>query len=141
MKPVNFEVIKEKWNEYSLKDGSTLKSRVILNSIFSETVGKKKEVKIDCQLLTKVFSPSLMGPPDITVRSVEELNNNIEIQNCPYETISYEVNEYLLDDSSTLLINTSLTNIARTKLYDRDGTRIYLVETNGQLTVKPFKAN
>lgn len=141
LKPVNFEVIKEKWNEYSLKDGSTLKTRIILRSIFSETVGDKKEMKIDCQLGTLVFSPSLMGPPDMTVRTVEELNNNIEIRDCPYETFSYEVNEYRLDDASTLLINTNLTNIARTKLYDKDGTRIYIVETAGQMTVKPFKAN
>lgn len=140
MKSVNFEVLKEKWNEYNLKDGSTIKTRLLLNSVFYDIQDKKRNYTIDFQQTTTVVTP-LMGTPDTTSHTLEDMKSNIETHNCPYETISYEVNEYYLDGNATLLINTNVSNIARTSLYDKNGSRVYIVEITSQMQMKPFKSN
>ncbi len=141
MIPINFDILKEKWNEYNLKDGSTLKTRMTLVAVFSEKDGNKKKYTFDCQQTNLVISPTLMGQQDPTTHTIESMRKHIEIQNCPYETISYEVNEYVLEDTTSLLISTNITNISRTSLHDRNGSRVYVVEVSGQITVKPFKSN
>lgn len=141
MKPVNFEVLKEKWNEYNLKDGSTIKTRMILNSVFSEQNGNEKKYTFDCQQTTSVVSPTLMGAPDTTSHTLKSMKENIDTRTCPYDTASYEVNEYILDDATSLLINTNITNISRTSLHDKNGSRVYVVDVTGQMMIKPLNSN
>jgi len=53
----------------------------------------------------------------------------------------HEPSEYHLDDNSRVLIHQNVMSIARTKLFDQEGNRIYLVDVTGSLNVKSKKLN
>lgn len=137
-KHLDFEIVKEPWNKYSLKDGSKLKTRVMLESAWSITANKKKEYRANLKNFTVILcDPSLQGPKNQTKFTKEQILKNIEVPNCKYDTTSYEANEYILDDMTRILIHTNITQISRTKLHDANGDRIYSIGFQATTTVTP----
>jgi len=83
--------------------------------------------------------PSLQGSKNQTKWTNEQIQKNIEVENSQYDTISYEANEYLLDDTTRILIHSNLGRIARTKLHNGNGDRVYVVEAQASITITPPK--
>lgn len=134
-KYIDFEVIKEQWNKYNLQDGSKLKTRVILNSVIVSEVDNKKQYQFDIYQGTVLLcNESLQGEPTTQKYTSKELSQNIEVPNGRYDTITYEMNEYLLDDSTRLQIHNNVSGISRTTLYKENGDRVYLVNTQINIT-------
>lgn len=135
-KYLDFEVIKEKWNKYSLKDGSNLKTRLILKSVWYTIQDDKKNYAFDIhQITTMMCDSTLQGQKNQTKYSKEKINSSIEVRNCPYDTIAYEINEYLLDDSTKIQIHSNLSNLARTSLFGSNGDRIYNVNLDMSMMI------
>jgi len=137
---LDFEVVKEPWNKYSLRDGSKLKTRVMLKSAWYLEKDGKKNYTVDIQnTIVMMCDPSLQGSPGQAEFSNEQIRKNIEVEDSRYDTIAYEANEYILDDNTRILIHSNITRIARTKLFDPNGDRIYVVESNASMMITPPK--
>lgn len=64
-KYLDFEIVKESWNKYSLQDGTKLKIRTILISVSADQTDSvtKHNAEIDtCQVW--LCDPSVQGTPD-----------------------------------------------------------------------------
>ena len=139
-KYLDFEIVKEPWNKYNLRDGSKLKTRIMIKSAWTYEKDGKKNYSVDMQnFIVMMLDPSLQGTKNQTKWTQEQIRKNIEVENSQYDTISYEANEYILDDSTRIIIHSNITKIARTKLYDPRGDRIYTVDSNASLTITPPK--
>jgi len=139
-KYLDFEIVKESWNKYGLQDGSKLKTRIILKSVWTLQKDKKKYYSSDIQSShVMMCDPSLQGTKNDTKFTKEQIQKNVEVEDSRYDTISYEASEYILDDTTRILIHTNIIKISRTKLYDRNGDRIYVVELQASITVTPPK--
>lgn len=137
-KYLDFEIVKELWNKYTLKDGSKLKTRVILESAWFIEKDQKKNYSVNIKNMTVVMcDPSLQGMKNTTKHTPEQIQQSIEVEDARYDTISYEANEYLLDDGTRILIHSNITKISRTKLFNADGDRIYNVSLGVNLTITP----
>ena len=139
-KYLDFEIVKELWNKYSLKDGSKLKTRIVLKSAWFIQKDNQKKFSVDIHYYTIMMcDPSLQGTKNDTKYTKEQIQKNIEVEDSRYDTISYEANEYILDDTTRILVHTNITKISRTKLYDRNGDRIYVVGLQASITITPAK--
>lgn len=135
-KYLDFEIVKENWNKYHLSDGSNLKTRIILKSAWLNEKDSKKNYGFDIQIHTVIMcDPSLQGAKNQTKFTNEQLQKNIEIDACRYDTVAYEVNEYVLDDTTRILVHPNLTKISRTKLHDINGDRIYHVDIHASVSI------
>lgn len=94
------------------------------------------DIKNDTVLMCE---SSLQGPRNQTKFTNEQIQENIEVEDCRYDTLSYEPEEYLLDGNVKILIHSNITKISRTKLFDYKGDRIYLVDISTSFTITPPK--
>lgn len=137
---LDFEIIKEPWNKYSLKDGSKLKTRILLESAWYTEVDGKKHYSVTIKNFTVMLcDPSLQGSKNQTKWTSEQIQKNIEVENSQYDTISYETNEYILDDTANVLIHSNLGRISRTKLHNANGDRIYNIKLQASISITPPK--
>lgn len=139
-KYVDFEIIKEPWNKYSIKDGSELKTRAMLKSAWYVQKDGNKQYSIDLQNFHVIMcDPSLQGEKNQTRYTKEQIGKHIEVEDSRYDTISYEANEYRLDDDTKILMHNNITKISRTSLFDHIGNRIYRVDSEASMTITPRK--
>ena len=137
-KYLDFEVIKESWNKYSLQDGTKFKVRTILESVWSEQEkGMIKHNVTVTNIHVWLCDSTVQGEPSTKQRTPKQLEESIEVQSCPYTTIQYEPSEYVLDDGSRIVLHDTLVNIARTSLFNNVGDRIYIIKSTGQMSVEP----
>ncbi len=141
-KEIDFEVLREPWNKYSLTDGSYIKSRYILTKVkkvepFGEIKGK---VGVEGRTVTVPYNVplTLKGVPNMKKYSSNELKEAID-EEIRYSTISEEWNEYIVDDGTRIRIKDTVTNITRIKLKDRNGDPIYIVSHSTLVQVKPTR--
>ena len=138
---LDFEIIKEEWNKYSLSDNSKLKTRAILKSAWFKEKDKNKNYSFDIENYSIIMcDPSLQENKEQPTYTKEQVEQNIEIPSCRYATVAYEANEYILDDGTKIVIHLNLRKISRTKLYSKQGDRRYLVDVQMTVNVEPTKS-
>lgn len=137
-KYIDFEVMKESWNTYSLRDGTKLKIRIILTAVWKDTTGDSTthRVTLERQLVC-LCDPTLQGEPNTRPPTPEELKESVEVSSCKYKTTQYETGEYLLDDGFRVAVHCNMSNIARTSLFDHQGNRLYLLDATGNASLTP----
>lgn len=139
-KYLDFEIIKEPWNKYSLKDGSKLKTRVMLTAAWHIEENGIREYSVEIETFNIFMcDPSLQGTKNQTRYTEEQIRKNIEVDDSRYTTISYETNEYLLDDNTRIIIHSNIEKINRTRLFDENGDRIYDISMQASVTITPPK--
>lgn len=129
---LDFDVVKEVWSAYSLQDGTKIKIRFTLTSVKSE--GEKKGQMQFNQQIVALCDEKVCGKPDQRKYTPEQQKQNIDIKTCPYTTMNYEPSEYVLDNGTRVLLHHNVINIARTKLFDQKGDRIYRINVTGSLS-------
>lgn len=142
---LDFEILREPWNKYSLKDGTNLKSRFILLKIKKRlapaTVTEKKtEYGFEGQNLTVAYNvPSeLKGPSSNAQYSPQQLSESKK-DDISYDTLGEEWNEYVLEDGTTLRIKNTVVSVSRTDKADKNGDPVYFVTNSQILGIKPRK--
>lgn len=136
-KYLDFDIIKESWDTYSLQDGTKLKVRNILKSVWTEQTDKpllRFEMGTEQVLLC---APELQGQPDTKQYTPDQLSQYMEVKHCNYTTLQYEPSEYILDDGSRIVMHCTITNIARSNRFDATGNRVYQIELSGNIAVTP----
>ena len=141
-RPIDFDVVKEPWNKYELTDGTVVKTKVVLTKLGKTILeGNKANFQIDVQVVSVILVPTeLRGTPDTHVYSPQELQASIEKAEMRYTTLAEEWNEYVVDDGTRIRVKSTVTRIAKTTKYDKNGELIYLVETNNLVQIKSPRA-
>lgn len=137
-KSLDFDVVSEPWNKYEItNDGTILKTKYIMKSVFRIMRDDKAQYTGDGQPLSVIVVPeNLRKEPDTKTYSPEELKKSIIKDDMRYRTLAEEWNEYQIDDGANVRVKTTVTRIARTSKFDRNGDPIYLVDTNLMIQVK-----
>ena len=137
-KYLDFEVIKESWNKYSLQDGTKFKVRSILQAVWIEQERGKTKHNVEVgNLQVWLCDTTVQGKPSTKQHTSKQLAENVEVKQCLYTTIQYEPSEYALDDGSRIVLHETLVSIARTSLFNNVGDRIYIVTSTGQMNLAP----
>jgi len=141
---LDFEVIREPWNKYSLIDGAHIRSRYLLLRLkkkepTSET--EKPSIGVDGQNIVAVYNvpPNLKGPPSRRVYPPEELRKSIVQYDINYTTLYEEWNEYIAEDGTRIRVKQTMTKVGRTDKADKNGDPIYFVDHSIMVEVKPMK--
>ena len=142
---IDFEILREPWNKYTLKDGAYLRIRFIILKIKKRQVPvtvteKKTEYGFEGQNLVVAYSvPDELKGPATNNRYTKEDFEAGKKEEIAYDTLSEEWNEYFLDDGTTLRLKNTLTNVSRTDKVDKNGDPIYFIQSTQLLGVKPRK--
>lgn len=136
-KPVfDFDVVREPWNKYELADGCSLKLKVVLTKLRKKQVDEKNtNYDFDVQNLAVVLTDE-KGPPDTKTYSPQELTAAIIKDDIRYTTTSEEWNEYVADDGARVRLKVTVTRVAKTSKFDKNGEPIYLVESGALAQIK-----
>jgi len=131
---LNFDVIKEDWCYYSLKDGAILKVKIILVRLFNDGVDSKG-------IPTMGFlATNVMG-----VIPYGEMISNKALS--ADDDVGFEVkteiwNEYQADDGTTITIKPVIAQVMRTATLDPNGEPVYtasiqpLIKINKTLVIQ-----
>jgi len=131
---IEFEVKKEPWNKYRLKDGAILKCRLIMVKVTKEKDG----YLFSHQPIFGAVVPSKRK----TKISVSKKKSKIEEYDIDFECIGKEEwNEYILSDNNRLLAKIQITQINRTNLYDDHGDPIYNIQWSPLFKMIPKEKN
>lgn len=138
-KYLDFEVDKEEWSAYSLQDGTKIKIRAILERAMmlkgAEIEGQQNKMNIDLKVVC-LCDESVQGESTQEQYTPEQVQQNIEIEHCQYTTLRYEPSVYVLDNNTHVVIHHNVINIARTRLYDQQGDRIYDVNAHASVAAQ-----
>lgn len=141
---LDFEVLREPWNKYSLRDGSSVKSRYILMKVKkreSTKEGEKTAYGVEGQNITVIYSvpPELKGPPSKRTYTPQELSSSIVVDDVGYSTLSEEWNEYVVEDGTKIRVKDTVVKVSRTDKSDKNGDPIYLVQHSTLVDVRVRK--
>lgn len=140
VRAIDFDIVKEPWNQYEIQDGSILKIRTVLMKVERALEDKQFKFNMDTQNLTVIHAGSgLKGNPNPKPVSNSEIEKTIEKPNMRYNTIAQEFNEYALDDGTMIKIYTNVTNISRSALKNSSGDPVYLIMSSNQVDIRPSK--
>ena len=128
---MRFKTIKDPWCIYELQDGTTFKIRYALKEVWVEQNKVKVSYKFEAVLRQEwKCSPNLIGNSSDHKYTQEELNANIEVENCPYDTKQYERSEFNIENKARVVLHPNLIRISRTSLFDENGDRKYIIKVN-----------
>jgi hypothetical protein len=133
---VEFNVLQEPWSTYKLKDGTTLRVKVVLKSLLKESdssfsIGTNNVV-------AAIPNPNLVGLPSKLSKGDFDLESNIEAEDLEITEKTEVWNVYELPSEKTLLkIMGVVVSVSRTNKHDEKGIPLYIV--NIQCVVKPQK--
>lgn len=139
---MDFEVLREPWNKYSVDDGSYVKARFVITKFKKReptTADEKLGYGFEGQNMVVAYNvpAGLKGTPSTVAYSPKELSEGAEEMR--YSIVSEEWNEYVTEDGATLRVKNNVTVIARTNKFDRNGDPIYVVQTTQIYGLKPRK--
>jgi hypothetical protein len=137
---INFEVLKENWSIYKLKDESLIKCKFILIKIMTEGEDSsgKPLLSIQAQNVVGVVPnlKSLGNPVTVPIYNVKDLNSRIVEPNVQFEIVKNEPNIYQLQNGDFFTIRQDITRIARTTEFDQAGEPVYIVDTEASPTLE-----
>jgi len=140
---LDFDVIREPWNMYELRDGSILKTKHILTGVrkYEKEGGRRKGYDIRGQTIniTHYVPEDMKGPPSEKPYTPEELKSSIVEEDMGYTTLMEEWNEYAIEDGAKIRIKHTVSRVSKTNKYNGDGEPIYLVEGDTLIKIKPPK--
>ncbi|MFQ5951634.1 MAG: hypothetical protein ACE5KH_06080 [Candidatus Geothermarchaeales archaeon] len=128
---IPFEIVKEAWNTYRLKDGTTAKARYIQSSVFKKHVEKGLQIFTEYQTVVSLSNVPKrdMGKPSDRSYSSEEMEEAVVEPDITPKVMQENWNVYKLEDGTELQVKLALAGLAKTSLYNRRGQPIYLVTT------------
>lgn len=125
---VGYKEKKEPWNYYELEDGSKIKIKTILISLFDEKTSSSEDFEYSLQtnfLAGVEPDKSLVGNKSLT-----------RIDDIPYKILSEDWSEYLVNDGPTIIVKSIITQINRTGELDEKSLPVYAIEVSPVIKMK-----
>jgi hypothetical protein len=144
---MDFEVIREPWNKYGLREGPTLSTRFVLLKLHKleqlkpDGTVEKQGYGVEGQTLQAISNvpEKLKGQADTNAYSPQELQNSIVANDVGVDTLAEEWNDYVAEDGTKIRVKNSVVEVSRTSKFDKNGEPIYLISSSQQVAVKPKK--
>jgi hypothetical protein len=144
---VDFDVEREDWNRFRLKDGTLLRGKLVMFGFAVnqdiEQLAKKaqstKKLKIGFGFRSNVIygaeSPTnLRGLPDSKKYTNDELKEST-VEKVDFETVRATWNSYLLTNGMQVKTRMFPNSVCRTSKFDEAGMPVYWVETAFEIEV------
>jgi len=132
IKNIEFKVKKEPWNKYKLKDGTILKTRLIMVKVSAA----KNGYLFSHQPIFGSIAPTRKKPE----KTLSGEEHTIEEHDVDFEHIGKEKwNEYILSDNNKLLAKIQITQVNRSNVYDEHGDPIYSIQWSPLFKVVPVQ--
>ncbi len=137
-KPIDFDVVREPWQKYELRDNTKVKTKLAITKIYKKlNENGKPNYTIDGQNLTALLAPpESRGTPDTNSYTPQQYEQSVIQDDVKYSTLSEEWHEYIVDDGTRLRIKTTVTRIRKTSKFDKDGEPVYLVDTSALINTR-----
>jgi hypothetical protein len=138
---VDFDVIKENWNEYELEDGSIIRTKNVLLSIVDVgPAGEKDKVVVGLRqgyftlkFLAVIHSPeNLRGPKD-KVWEASELENYIVTKNLKFRQTKDGGNSEYTFKKTKVIVQTYIKQVDKTSKFGEDGMPAYIIRTEANI--------
>jgi len=127
---VEFEIVKERWNEYKLSDGARLRTKLTLGKVVTPPgvpPEKAMEYGFNTQIMVVVYVPQDMkGTPSGRVLTPKEISDAV-VEDLDFEETKVATNEYLLENGVRIKLRLMLTRVGKTDQFSADGTPLYAV--------------
>ena len=124
---LDFDTIKEEWNEYEIENGDKLKVKFVLVKIFRQKFQEGFNYGFNFNNVIGVFSPKIRTPggqynPNEVIKSITD-------SDMKYKTIKEVWNKYQIKkDKSIIESKIVITEISKTDKIDEYGDPHYLVK-------------
>ena len=133
LRDLDFEVMREPWNKYSLADGAYLRAKYVLQRFRKGERDAQNQQKIDIKgqpiVVIYALPETLRGQPATHPYSQEEIQQATK-EEVRYTTLEEEWNEYVLEDGDRIRIKGTVASVSRTNLRDMEGEPIYTVDSS-----------
>jgi hypothetical protein len=126
---INFEVIKEVWNEYNLEDNSILKVKIVLIRVLKEITDQKGNPRfgfLTSNVIGVIPSKDILGSTELS-----------PIEDMKFDKIKdIEWNEYKIDKDKLLMIQPIISEVNRTNKRDPRRDPIYVANVQSSIKIK-----
>lgn len=127
---VEFETIKERWNEYKLSDGARLRTKLTLGKVATPSgvpPERAREYGFNTQTMIAAYVPQDMkGTPSGRRLTPKEIVDAV-VEDLDFEQTQVATNEYLLETGVRIKLRLMLTRVGKTDHFSPDGTPLYAV--------------
>jgi len=126
---LDFNIVREPWNMYELRDGSILKAKYVLTRVIKYEGIKDYHIR-GRSITTIHYAPEDMkGQPSETLYSPEEIMSSIVEEDIGYRTLMEEWSEYVVEDGGKIRVKLTVLRVSRTSKYDNVGVPMYCIDT------------
>lgn len=125
---LDFDAIKEDWNEYEIEDGDRLRIKFVLVKIIRKKVADGYDFRFNSTNVVGIFSKKSREPGQ-KMYTPDEIFSSVIKKNMEYKTIKEVWNKYLIKkDKSIIEVKIVITEIQKTNKVDDFGDLHYLVK-------------
>lgn len=125
---LDFEVLKEDWNEYEIEDGNQLRVKFVMVKIIRKKIVGGYDFRFSTNNVVGFFSKKIREPADRKY-TPEEIFSSIIKTNMECKPIKEVWNKYLIKkDKSTIEVKIVITDIQKSDKIDDFGDPNYLVK-------------
>ncbi|MFZ0966014.1 MAG: hypothetical protein WAN82_05255 [Candidatus Bathyarchaeia archaeon] len=127
---VEFEIVKEGWNEYKLSDGARLRTKLILGKVVTPpgvSPENAMEYSFNTQIMVVTYVPqSKKGTPSGRILTPQEIGDAV-VEDLDFEQTKVATNEYVLENGVRIKLRLMLTRVGKTDQFTADGSPLYAV--------------
>lgn len=126
---VDFEIIKDNWSRYQLRDGTLLRIRKpvikILKTKIPDQFGRYNYLTPTMNIYDVIVPPNMKNIPSIPNQQVTAQDVLSEVD---FDTINEDWSEYLLRNGTKIKVKPVVVKVTKTSKYNNFGDPIYLVD-------------
>jgi hypothetical protein len=134
-KELDFDIVSEEWNHYTLSDGSVLRIRPIVVKIFRTE--KKKPSGEPVFGFAALNIASVKVPNELRKASSEEEEKQTPID---FEPVKEVWNIFTLEGGFNLKVKLVVSRVTRTAKVNEFGEPIYIIKSDNISDVEPLKS-
>jgi len=127
---VEFEIVKEGWNEYKLSDGARLRTKLTLGKIVTAPgmpIKNATDYSFNTQVMVVAYVPNQMkGTPSGRVLTPQDMANAI-VEDLDFDETKIATNEYLLENGVRIKLRLMLTRVGKTDIFTPDASPLYTI--------------
>ena len=138
---LEFETVREDWNEYRIEDGSLLRIKFVMIKILRREIPGGYDFRFNSNTIIGIHSPEIREPTNERY-TPEELSKSIVKTDMKYQPLDKKEiwNKYVIKkDNSEIMVKIVITNIIKTNKYDEYGDPIYQIQTQPIFKMNPPK--
>jgi hypothetical protein len=141
-KYLDFKIIKEDWNKFTIEDGTELKIKIVMVKILRRKYEEGYDYRFNHNKIFYINAPlDKSGTPTDKRYSVKELRDSIIETDMKYKRSGKtKWNEYIINEDKTkIYVRPEIITIHKSKFFDEYGDPIYSIQIQPIFKSVPIK--